>query len=78
MWDWIFLRRPLHAGSSEDLLCHELCHVWQMQHHPVRMPLSFVRHGYEGNRYELEARRATRASTVRENEKPGEVPPSMA
>jgi hypothetical protein len=78
MWDWIFLRRPLGAGSSEDLLCHELCHVWQMQHHPVRMPLSFVRHGYEGNPYELEARRATSASTVRENEKPGEVPPSMA
>jgi hypothetical protein len=78
MWDWIFLRRPLHAGSSEDLLCHELCHAWQMQHHPVRMPLSFARHGYEGNPYELEARRATSASTVRENEKPGEVPPSMA
>ena len=78
MWDWIFLRRPLGAGSSEDLLCHELCHVWQMQHHPVRMPLSFVRHGYEGNAYELEARRATSASTVRENEKPGEVPPSIA
>jgi hypothetical protein len=78
MWDWIFLRRPLHAGSSEDLLCHELCHVWQMQHHPVRMPLSFVRHGYDGNPYEREARRATSASTVRENEKPGEVPPSMA
>jgi hypothetical protein len=74
MWDWIFLRRPLGAGSSEDLLCHELCHVWQMQHHPVQMPLSFVRHGYEGNPYELEAR----ASTARENEKPGDVPPSMA
>ncbi|MFL5851316.1 MAG: hypothetical protein ACJ77G_02365, partial [Solirubrobacteraceae bacterium] len=58
--DWIFLRRPLGAGSSEDLLCHELCHVWQMQHHPVRMPLSFVRHGYEGNAYELEARRASK------------------
>jgi hypothetical protein len=78
MWDWIFLRRPLGAGSSEDLLCHELCHVWQMQHHPVRMPLSFVRHGYDGNPYEREARRATTASTVRENDKPGEVPPSMS
>jgi hypothetical protein len=78
MWDWIFLRRPLGAGTSEDLLCHELCHVWQMQHHPVRMPLSFVLQGYERNPYELEARRATSASTVRENEKPGDVPPSMA
>jgi hypothetical protein len=78
MWDWIFLRRPLGAGTSEDLLCHELCHVWQMQHHPVRMPLSYVLRGYARNPYELEARRAASASTVRENEKPGEVPPSMA
>ena len=40
-----------------DLVTHELCHVWQMQHRPVRMPLSYLR-GYAGNRYELEARRA--------------------
>lgn len=78
MWDWIFLRRPLGAGTTEDLLCHELCHVWQMQHHPLGMPLSYVLRGYARNPYELEARRAASASTVRENEKPGEVPPSMA
>ena len=53
-----FLRRPLGAGTSEELLCHELCHVWQMQHHPVRMPLSYVVRGYARNPYELEARRA--------------------
>jgi hypothetical protein len=79
MWDWIFLKRPLGAGpghSSEDLLCHELCHVWQMQHHPVRMPLSYVLRGYARNPYELEARRAVSASTARENENPGDVPPS--
>jgi hypothetical protein len=42
-----------------DLVAHELCHVWQMQHHPVRMPLSYIVRGYDGNPYELEARRAT-------------------
>ena len=47
-------RALLDAG---DLVTHELCHVWQMQHQPVRMPLSYLR-GYEGNRYELEARSA--------------------
>jgi hypothetical protein len=29
-----------------------------MQHHPVRMPLSYVWERYARNRYELEARRA--------------------
>lgn len=56
----IFVSRPLGpgpAGSSDDLVTHELCHVWQMQHHPLRMPLSYLR-GYERNRFELEARRA--------------------
>ena len=54
----ILLRRPVAAdGASDDLVTHELCHVWQMQHEPVRMPLSYLR-GYEQNRFELEARRA--------------------
>ena len=57
MWDLILLHAPL-ASSSDDLVCHELCHVWQMQHHPVRMPLSYVVRGYARNPYELEARRA--------------------
>ena len=37
---------------------HELCHVWQMQHHPLRMPLSYLVTGYEANPYEAQARRA--------------------
>ena len=57
MWDLILLRRPL-AEVSQELVTHELCHVWQMQHHPVRMPLSYVLRGYDRNPYELEARRA--------------------
>ena len=61
MWDLILLKRPL-ADSGLELVTHELCHVWQMQHHPVRMPLSYVFRGYANNPYELEARRA--ASSV--------------
>ena len=44
--------------EDDDLVTHELCHVWQMQHHPVRMPLSYVLRGYAGNPYEREADRA--------------------
>jgi hypothetical protein len=54
-WATIFLREP---PNDEDLLTHELCHVWQMQHRPLAMPLSYLRTGYEENPYEAEARRA--------------------
>ncbi len=57
MWDLILLRRPLDELSLE-LVCHELCHVWQMQHRPVRMPLSYLFKGYANNPYEIEARAA--------------------
>jgi hypothetical protein len=53
----IFLRRPPEA-AGDDLVCHELCHVWQMQHRPLRMPLSYLVYGYERNPYELQAQRA--------------------
>jgi hypothetical protein len=53
-------RRP--GPEDEDLLVHELCHVWQMQHRPVRMPLSYVVRGYEANPYEREARTAVAAT----------------
>lgn len=61
MWDLILLRRPF-ADDDEDLLCHELCHVWQMQHRPLRMPLSYLVRGYAQNPYEVEARRAASAA----------------
>jgi hypothetical protein len=63
MWNLILLRAPLGAGGvSEDLLCHELCHVWQMQHRPLRMPLSYLVRGYESNPYEVQARAAVTAT----------------
>ena len=46
------------AEPSEDLVVHELCHVWQMQHRPFHMPLSYAWERYSRNRYEAEARRA--------------------
>ena len=55
-WNLIVLRGPVEE-VGEDLLTHELCHVWQLQHKPIRMPLSYLR-GYSRNPHELEARRA--------------------
>jgi hypothetical protein len=59
-WTAIFLRTP---ALDEDLICHELCHVWQMQHHPIAMPLSYLRDGYAANRHEAEARGAAAATS---------------
>ncbi len=55
-WTILLRSRPLLADG--DLVVHELCHVWQMQHRPLRMPLSYLVGGYDGNRYEAEARAA--------------------
>jgi hypothetical protein len=57
MWNLILLRSR-ELCSDDELVCHELCHVWQMQHRPLRMPLSYLRYGYARNPYEEEARRA--------------------
>jgi hypothetical protein len=57
MWNLILLRSP-DLLDDDKLICHELCHVWQMQHHPVRMPVSYLRFGYANNPYEEQARRA--------------------
>jgi hypothetical protein len=43
---------------SDDLVTHELCHVWQMQHRPIRMPLSYLGTAYSSNQYERQARAA--------------------
>jgi hypothetical protein len=44
--------------APEDLLVHELCHVWQMQHRPLAMPLSYLLSGYSNNPFERQARAA--------------------
>ena len=55
---WTILLRSHALLADDGLIAHELCHVWQMQRHPVKMPLSYLLVGYEGNPYEEEARRA--------------------
>jgi hypothetical protein len=55
LWRTILLRR---ADASDDLLTHELCHVWQGQHRPVHQSLTLLTTRYHRNPYELEARRA--------------------
>lgn len=57
MWNLILLRSP-GLLDNDELVCHELCHVWQMQHQPLRMPLSYLRYGYANNPYEQQARAA--------------------
>ena len=52
MWDLILVRAPV-AEASDDLVTHELCHVWQMQHHPLAMPLSYLYRGYRDNPNEI-------------------------
>ena len=51
----ILLRRP---DASDDLITHELCHVWQMQHRPLHVVLTYLTTRYSRNPYEAEARRA--------------------
>jgi hypothetical protein len=51
----ILLRR---AEASNDLVTHELCHLWQMQHRPLHVVFTFLTTRYRENPYEREARRA--------------------
>ena len=63
----VLLKGP---GVDEDLVVHELCHVWQLQHRALRVWLSYARPStfsrdrtrYRANRYEVEARHAVEAT----------------
>jgi hypothetical protein len=55
LWRTIVLRG---REASDDLVTHELCHIWQMQQRPVAVTAAWLRHRYEANPFELEARRA--------------------
>ena len=54
-WRTILVKEPC---PSDDLVTHELCHVWQGQHRPLHMSWKLVTTRYRSNPYELEARRA--------------------
>jgi hypothetical protein len=65
VWSAILLRHELEQVDDE-LITHELVHVWQGQHQWPRLWLSYLRpstfrgdrSGYWENRYEVEARNA--------------------
>jgi hypothetical protein len=55
------LRRTIllrDAEVSDDLLVHELCHIWQMQQRPLESMIAWLRFRYRENPFEREARRA--------------------
>jgi hypothetical protein len=56
IWSLILLREHRHE-AGDDLIAHELVHVWQQDHGWSRMWLSYLR-GYDDNPNELEARAA--------------------
>ena len=58
----ILVRRK---DASDDLLTHELCHVWQIQQRPLRVLVTYLTTRYARNPYEREARDAV-ARTRRE------------
>lgn len=58
-WRTIVVRR---ADASEDLLTHELCHVWQAQHRLLAQLWAWLRRRYRENPFEREARAAVEST----------------
>ena len=54
-WRTIVFRDP---NPSDDLVTHELCHIWQGQHRALHMSWKHMTTRYRSNPYEVEARRA--------------------
>jgi hypothetical protein len=61
LWRTIVVRE---RTASDDLLTHELCHVWQAQHRPLAQLLAWARYPYRENPFEQEARAAVEATRV--------------
>jgi hypothetical protein len=64
LWRTILLARPPGRGASDDLICHELCHIWQMQHRPLKVIATYLTTRYRNNPFEAEARRAVQETRV--------------
>lgn len=61
-WRTIVLRHP---DASDDLVTHELCHIWQGQQRALHMSWKHVTTRYRSNPYELQARRAVAETATR-------------
>lgn len=59
LWRTILVRGD---DAPQDLLTHELCHVWQAQQRPYAQLWAWARFPYRQNPFELEARAAVEAS----------------
>jgi hypothetical protein len=57
----ILLRRPA-AEMPDDLITHELCHIWQQQHRRWQAVWAWATKRYDENPFEQEARRAVEAT----------------
>ena len=64
-WRTILLKSVDVSDASDDLVTHELCHIWQGQHRAVDMAWKHVTTRYRSNPYEIEARRAVEESRGR-------------
>src|SRR5688500_3842473 len=56
LWRTILLRDEPVPGTSDDLVTHELCHIWQGQHRRLHMLWTYATTRYRQNPYEREAR----------------------
>ncbi len=59
LWRTILLR---DHNASDDLITHELCHIWQGQHRRWHMLWTYATTRYRENPYEREARAAVAAT----------------
>ncbi len=55
LWRTILLKSH---EASDDLVTHELCHIWQGQHRAVHMSWKHLTTRYRTNPYEIEARQS--------------------
>jgi hypothetical protein len=58
-WRTIVVKAP---NPSDDLVTHELCHIWQGQHRALHVTWKLLTTRYRSNPYELEARQAVEAT----------------
>ncbi len=67
-WPRLILLRS--ADASDDLVTHELCHVWQLQHKPLALIVSYALAGYWSNPFEVQARRAVTSTRAPDGSAP--------
>ena len=58
-WRTILLKS---GDTPDDLVTHELCHIWQGQHRPLHVSFKNATTRYVSNPYELQARQAVKAT----------------